>query len=131
MTRLLTLAALAGLAGPASGVGLGPLSKEGITDGPAKAFYLTVINPYAQAERFTLSPLALDSETPAPNVTIFPSPVVVGGRAARRVLIITTRLEPGQTYVFRVCAERAPLPQETIHARVCSKLAARRVRARG
>ena len=129
MRRCITLIALLGVAGPAAAVGLGPLTKEGFTDGPAKAFYLTVINPYPRAERFNLSALQLNGEVAEARVTIFPSPVTVGGKGTRRVLVIARDLAPGETHTFRVCAERAPLPQETIHARVCSKLAARRLGA--
>lgn len=47
MRAISRLAPLLGLlaTGPAIAVGLGPLSKEGITDSDRKGFYLTVINP--------------------------------------------------------------------------------------
>ena len=112
---------------PAVAVGLGPLSKEGITDSDRKGFYLTVINPYPQAKTFVLTPLDTVAETPAPRVTIIPARVVIGGGANRKVLVIASALTPGERFVFRVCAEQPPQPTEIIHARVCSKLTARRI----
>ena len=116
--------------GSALAVGLGPLEKSGMTDGAGKAFYLTLINPYPHAERFTLEPHALLDEQPAPRVVIFPDDATVAAGGRRQVLVIVRRIEPGETYIFRVCAQRPPRPEETIHARVCSKLTARRLPAR-
>ena len=123
------LAPLLGLivAAPAVAVGLGPLAKEGITDSDRKGFYLTVINPYPQSETFTLTPLDATAETPAPRVTAIPSRMTIGGGRNRNVLVVASGLVPQERYTFRVCAERPPLPTETIHARVCSTLTARRV----
>lgn len=115
---------------PALAVGLGPLKREGVTDGPGKAFYLTLSNPYPLAERFQVEPVGLADDDAAPRVTVFPDQPVVGAGGARRLLVIVRPLQPGETYTFRVCAQRAPRPEETVHARVCSKLAARRLPAR-
>lgn len=53
---------------------------------------------------------------------------LVPARSQRRVLVIDTGLKPGEEHIFRVCAERADRSEEgMIHARVCSKLTARRV----
>ncbi len=121
-------AILAGLtAAPALAVGLGPLHKEGVTDSDRKGFYLTVINPFPKSETFILTPLDAIAEAPAPRVTAFPARMVIGGGRSRQALIIASGLAPQERYTFRVCAERPPLPTETIHARVCSKLTARRV----
>lgn len=114
-------------AAPAMAVGLGPLSKEGITDSDRKGFYLTVINPYPHSETFMLTPLDVGAETVAPRVTIIPSRVAIGGGGNRKILVVATDLAPGERYAFRVCAEMPPKPLETIHARVCSKLTARRI----
>ena len=64
------LVAVAALAVPASAVGLGPLRKEGVTDGPAKAFYLTLINPYAGRESFRIYAIGVDDENPAGRVRL-------------------------------------------------------------
>lgn len=123
--RLALLGAIA--AAPAAAVGLAPLSKQGLTDGPSKAFYLTVINPYPRVERFDLQALAPGAEAQEPAVRLIPQSVAIGGGGSRRVLVIADSIAPGTTRTFRVCAERTPLPTETIHARVCSTLSARRV----
>lgn len=129
-----TLAALLAVsllgAASAAAVGLGPLEKSGVTDGAGKAFYLTLINPYPRAERFTLEPHGLLDELPAPRVVIFPSAATVAPGGRRQVLVIVRHIAPGETYVFRVCAQRPPRPEESVHARVCSKLTARRLPAR-
>lgn len=132
MKVLAALAALSLLgAASAAAVGLGPLEKSGMTDGAGKAFYLTLINPYPRAERFTLETHRLLDEQPAPRVAIFPSAAMVAPGGRRQVLVIVRHIAPGETYVFRVCAQRPPRPEENVHARVCSKLTARRLPARG
>ena len=115
------------VAAPALAVGLGPLAKEGVTDSGRKGFYLTLINPYPRAETFMLTPLDVGSETIAPRVVIIPARTIVGGGRNRKVLVIASDLSPGEKYAFRVCAEMPPKPMETIHARVCSTLTARRI----
>ena len=129
MLAVRRLALLLGLAvaAPAVAVGLGPLTKEGVTDSDRKGFYLTVTNPYPRSETFTLTPLDAIAEAPAPRVTAIPSRMTIGGGRTSKVLIIASGLVPRERYTFRVCAERPPLPTETLHARVCSKLTARRV----
>lgn len=127
MSRLLALVAALALASPASGVGLGPLRKEGITDGPRKGFYLTVINPYPQAETFILDPLAESDETPTARVVVIPARVRIAAGGNRTVLAMARDLAPGETYAFRVCAQRPPQPMEMVQARVCSTLRARRI----
>ncbi len=129
MLAIARLATIAGLmmAVPAMAVGLGPLSKEGMTDSDRKGFYLTLINPYPRSATFILTPLDADVEAPAPRVMAFPSRLILGGGRSSKVLIIASGLEPQERFTFRVCAEQPPLPKETIHARVCSKLTARRV----
>jgi hypothetical protein len=117
-------------AGPAAAVGLGPLQRSGVTDGPGKAFYLMLHNPYRQAEEFQIDPLGADTGESAARVRVVPSRLQLAGGSARRILVIVKPLSPGETYIFRVCAQRVPTPEETIHARVCSKLSARRLPAR-
>lgn len=121
----------AAFAGPASAVGLGPLRKEGVTDGPAKAFYLTLINPYPGREAFRVYAIGASDETPAARVTLPASQLQVGGERTRRFVVVTNGLAPGESYTFRICAERAQHSEGSIHARVCSRLTARRLARRG
>jgi hypothetical protein len=122
----LVLAALA-LAAPALAVGLGPLSKSGVTDTDRKGFFLTLINPYPAATAFRAYAVGAGDETPQPRVRILPGEATLGGRTTRRILVVATGLAPGETYAFRVCAELAHTPKGMIHARVCSNLSARRL----
>lgn len=128
--QLLALGAIAAAAAPAGAVGLGPLVNQGIIDGPKKAFYLTLLNPYPQAMEFIAYPAGLTDEDPAPlaRVMIYPSDVTLGSARSRKLLVIASDLAVGESFTFRVCAERKTPPQGIqIHARVCSKLTARRV----
>jgi len=119
------LAALA--AAPAAAVGLGPLTADGATLSDRKGFYLTLINPYASQERYRLYSVETDSEVPVSRVLIPVDRPVLGPKAQRKILIVDTGLAPGETHSFRVCAERVePAGKALIHARVCSKLTARR-----
>jgi hypothetical protein len=124
---LCALLATAILSGPLLAVGLGPLQRSGVTDGSGKIFYLTLINPYPHAETFEAVPVANDSEAIAPRVVVFPPRATVHANGSRRLLVIIKPLAPGETYAFRVCAARPPQPKETIYARVCSHLVARRL----
>lgn len=129
--RSLRLALVLSLVPAAAGaVGLGPLSKSGITDGAAKAFYLTLSNPYPTMERFHANSLMTDSELDPGRVIIFPSRVALGPGGHRQLLIIVRGLAPGEHFRFRVCAGRDPKPEEIVYARVCSTLTARRLPAR-
>lgn len=131
---IIALAALAAAA-PAFAVGLAPLSKDGMTAGPDKAFYLTVINPYSEVRAFRtyldkpkgdgVAPeaAALPTET---KVTILPEVVSIKPGGQRRIMVILRDLAPGETREARVCAELAQ-QEGMIHARVCSKLSARRL----
>ncbi|HVM37705.1 MAG TPA: hypothetical protein VM265_04890 [Sphingomicrobium sp.] len=119
---------LALVAAPAAAVGLGPLKNEGVTASERKGFYLTLINPYPTQERFRLYSVEWDSEAPVPRVRIPVASPVLGPKSQRRMLVIDTGLAPGETHRFRVCAERVdPAGEAMIHARVCSKLTARRL----
>lgn len=131
MTWRLVVAGVAmGVAAPALAVGLGPLRKEGVTDGPAKAFYLTLYNPYDQRASFELRAFGADDEDPAPRVHL-PAPMAVAAKSSRKVTVYVGDLTPGESYTFRVCAERLTFEEEPIHARVCSRLTARRLIAAG
>lgn len=122
------LLALAAAVAPAAAVGLGPLAAAGSTRTERKGFYLTLINPFAQAERFRLYSAGPNDEQPVARVLIPNAMPLVPAKSQRRVLVIATGLKPGEEHIFRVCAERADRSQEgMIHARVCSKLVARRV----
>ena len=112
----------------ASAVGLGPLAHSGVTRTERKGFYLTLINPYPTQERFRLYSVEWDSEAAVDRVVIPVNSPTLGPMAQRRLLVVDTRLTPGEVHRFRVCAERIGAPQEDIiHARVCSRLTARRV----
>jgi len=112
----------------ASAVGLGPLTNSGVTATSRKGFYLTLINPYPAQERFRLYGIEWDSEKPVARVRIPISRPLLGPKSQRRILVMTTGLVPGEEHRFRVCAERIEPPgEELVHARVCSKVTARRV----
>lgn len=116
------------LAAPVGAVGLGPLTKSGVIDGPSEAFYLTLLNPYETATEFRIYPVGHQDEDLQARVDVFPHAPTLAGRATRQVLVIANGLTVGETYQFRVCAERAMPPQGiAINARVCSKLSARRI----
>ena len=113
---------------PAGAVGLGPLTHSGVTSSEKKGFYLTLINPYSRRTRFRLYGIAWDDEKPDMRVAIPLSTPILAPKSQRRVLVIATRLAPGEVHTFRVCAERIEAQEEAmIHARICSKLTARRI----
>lgn len=116
----------AAAAAPVLAVGLGPLAREGITDGPAKGFYLTVSNPYQAPETFIAYAAVLGGEEVPVSVTVRPAAFRLAGGGQRRLLVVADELRPGEERIFRVCAERQN-QQEMIRARVCSRLAARRI----
>ncbi|GMM92371.1 hypothetical protein [Qipengyuania sp. MTN3-11] len=125
--RLGSIGVLAGLiAAPALAVGLSPLAKEGLTAGPAKAFYLTVINPYPQPREFRLY---AEGEGGGAPLDILPANPTIKGEGQRRVTVILRDLDPGEIRETRICAELAR-QEGMIHARVCSRLLARRVAVR-
>ena len=128
--RNLVVAALAAALGlsPAAAVGLGPLTHQGATATDRKGFFLTLINPYPTAQRFRLYSVGWDNEAAVERVRSPVRLVQLGGKSQRKLLVIDTALAPGETHRFRVCAERvAPAGEAMIHARVCSKLTARRL----
>ncbi|QPQ55271.1 hypothetical protein IC614_01235 [Allosphingosinicella flava] len=125
------LAALMAAAAPAFAVGMGPLAKSGLTDGPRKAFYLTVINPYPAAASFKAYAVGVDDEEVQSRVRILPEATIrIGAKQNRRILVVADDLEPGETFAFRVCAAKAEMVEGMVHARVCSKLSARRIAPR-
>lgn len=129
-TLFVILAAIVLLAAtPSLAVGLGPLSKSGVTDGPGKAFYLTLYNPYEERAEFTVYAVSDADESAAPRVHVPANILPLRPEATRKFLISVTDLAPGETYKFRVCAERYLTKDEPIHARVCSRLTARRIPA--
>lgn len=123
----LPLLAIALIATPAFAVGLGPLKKEGVTGGSAKGFWLTVSNERRQPQTIILSARSATAEALEERVVVIPDRLLVGPERTRRVLVMARSLQPDERYTFRVCAEAPPEPKETIHARVCSKLTARRI----
>jgi hypothetical protein len=130
MIRRALSAALIATAGfsPALAVGLGPLTISGVTDTERKGFYLTLINPYPAQERFRIYGVEWDSERPVSTILIPINKPLLGPKTQRRLLVIATGLALGEERRFRICAERIePAGKELIHARVCSKLTARRV----
>lgn len=122
-------AAAVAIAAPALAVGLGPLEKSGVTDGPAKGFYLVASNPHPGPETFIAYAAVIGGEEPAENVTVRPAQFRLAGGRQRRLLVVAEGLQPGEERAFRVCAEKQQL-QEMIRARVCSRLTARRIAVR-
>lgn len=121
--------ALAALPTPLAAVGLGPLSRSGMTDGADKGFWLTVMNPEKEPRSFRVYALDQDWQ-PIETVELRPKmPRIAAGRQSR-VLAIVRGLEPGESRTVRVCAEEE-YQEGQIHARVCSKLTARRLPAAG
>jgi hypothetical protein len=126
--RLAAALALAAVAVPAAAVGLGPLMATGVTRTERKGFYLVLVNPFPRAERFRLYSAGWDDEEPVARVLIPTQAPLVAPRSQRKILVVDTGLKPGELHQFRVCAERADRSAEgLIHARVCSKLVARRL----
>ena len=119
--------ALAALASSATAVGLGPLTAEGATRSDRKGFYLVLVNPYPSRQQFRVYGVGAADEQPQPGVLIPLERPVMGPGGQRRLLVVATGLAPGEVRTFRVCAERAGRQEGMIHARVCSKLVARRV----
>ncbi|NIJ07280.1 hypothetical protein FHS31_000876 [Sphingomonas vulcanisoli] len=116
------------IAVPAVAVGLGPLKLDGLIDGPREGFALDLYNPYPEAETFMVYPVGLDDEVAQDRVTVLPAEVELGSARSRRVLVIADNLAVGETYHFRVCAQRKTPPEGiTLNARVCSKISAHRV----
>jgi hypothetical protein len=126
-SRLLlgSLIALAAITGPAAAVGLGPLDKAGVTDSPDKGFWLTLLNSEPKVQNFHLYALDVDWN-PIDGVLILPAVPRLGPLRQRKVLAVIRGLKPGDTRIVRVCAE-PEIQEGTIHARVCSKLSARRI----
>jgi len=112
----------------AGAVGLGPLTLSGVTRTDRKGFYLTLINPYPAQERFRIYSIEPDNDRPVARVRIPVSTPRLGPLAQRQILVVDTGLIPGEEHRFRVCAERiTPAGEELIHARVCSRITARRI----
>lgn len=126
--RVVAAALAAATAGPVFAVGLSPLAREGASDGPEKGFFLTVINPYAEPRNFRAYAVGWDDETTdtVTAVDIKPAQFRIAAGKQRRILVVAHDLTPGEMRQFRVCAELAQ-QEGPINARVCSKLAARRV----
>ena len=122
--------AICALATPALAVGLSPLRKEGAVAGANKAYYLTVINPYADRREFVAYQDGLDQNAKPPQLTIHPARLAIAPRGQRRIMVIVRELAPGETRETRVCAELAK-QQGMFHARVCSTLVSRRLPLRG
>ena len=113
---------------PVSAVGLGPLTKEGLTDGPQKGFYLTLFNPYPDAVDYHTQAIDYADEAAVTRVTVLPSTIRLGANRSTQLLVVARDLVPGETFRFRVCAERVQPPIGVyVNARVCSKLTAHRV----
>lgn len=119
------------LAAPLGAVGLGPLKEDGVIDGPRKGFNLTLYNPYEQPVEYRAYAVGAEDgdETAQARVTVLPARAILGSRQSRHLLVIASDLAPGETYRFRLCAERAAPPPSgvMVNARVCSKLSARRI----
>ncbi len=110
---------------PAAAVTFGPLQKSGNTTSDRKGFYLNLANPYDQAFEFRIF-LEPGDMGLRDRVRILPAAAILRSRGKRRILVVVQDLTPGEALEFKVCAERAPQSKETVHARVCSRLTARR-----
>ena len=128
MKRTWLFLAVLVVAGPALAVGLGPLRLDGVIDGPREGFALDLYNPYSATTEFVLQAVGPDDEIAQPRVTVLPAEAALGAERRRRVLVVVDDLAVGETYHFRVCAQRREPPEGSmINARVCSKLSAHRV----
>ncbi|URW74759.1 hypothetical protein M9980_09245 [Sphingomonas donggukensis] len=103
------------------------MRKEGVTDGPDKAFYLTLFNPYAERAAFTVYAIGAEDEATPARVRVPAMPLPLRAQAARKFTIVAGGLAPGESFTFRVCAEKMVMKEQPIHARVCSRLTARRL----
>lgn len=113
---------------PAAAVGFGPLALDGVIDGPSRGFSLNLLNPYQGPVTFKTYAVGTDDEVPQPRVALYPPEITLGAGLTRRVLVIANDLQPGETYKFRVCAERSHNdPGVNLNARVCSKISVRRI----
>lgn len=130
MKTALAAGALALCSTAALAVGLGPLEKSGVTATASKGLYLTLINPYDSAQRFRAY-VEEDGAIDPARVDIRPGKLTMGANTRQRVLVVVRDLEPGEEVNFRVCAEKIEDKEVTVHARVCSKLGARRLGAAG
>lgn len=128
IARVIGASILLSSATAALAVGLGPLEKSGVTASERKGLYLKLLNPYEEAHRFRVY-VEEDSGIDEERVKISPSIVPLGPKAERRILVIVEQLVPGEDVQFRLCAEKIEERRVTVHARICSKLGARRVRA--
>lgn len=128
MIRVAAILATLALETSALAVGLGPLRHDGIVDGPRKAFYLTLFNPYDDATDFVAYAVGLEDDEATDRVRVYPSATNLGGHQQRRLLVVARDLSVGEAFSFRVCAQRKTPPVGIdINARVCSKIRARRV----
>lgn len=121
-------ATLLAIGSGAGAVGLGPLTRSGVIDGPREAFMLTLFNPYEQPTEFVAYPIGRDDDAPQARVAVYPAETRLAARSTRQITVIASGLAVGETYDFRVCAQRKTPPEGiAINARVCSKLSARRI----
>jgi hypothetical protein len=115
-------------AAPALAIGMGPLVLDGVIDGPREGFQLTVLNPYEEPETFVAYAVSIDGEETQSRVTVIPSEMTLGGGRDRKLLVVADDLKIGESYKFRVCAQRKTPPEGImLNARVCSKITAHRI----
>lgn len=110
---------------PALAVTFGPLEKSGDTKSERKGFYLNLANPYQRAYAFRVYVDPQD-EALSDRIRILPEQALLSGGGKRRILVIADDLTPGEEFTFNICAERVLEKMEAVHARVCSRLTARR-----
>jgi hypothetical protein len=126
--RRLIVAVVLASATPALAVGLGPLTREGIIDGPSEGFTLDLYNPYHASEDFIVYAVGFNDDEPQARVEVLPAEATLGAERERKIFVVAGDLQIGETYRFRVCAQRKTPPEGlVINARVCSKITARRV----
>lgn len=128
MKKGLALSLALTIAAPGAAIGLGPLVMNGVIDGPREGFQLDVYNPYSTATDFVAYAIGVDDEQKQTRVTVYPEEWALGSERGRKLLIIADNLAVGETYRFRVCAQRKTPPEGIeVNARVCSKISAHRV----
>ncbi len=125
LTTIAAAGVLALASVPALAVTFGPLEKSGDTKSERKGFYLNLANPYQRAYAFRVYVDPQD-EASSDRIRILPEQALLSGGGKRRILVIANGLTPGEEFTFNICAERVLEKMEAVHARVCSRLTARR-----
>ena len=114
------------LAGTAFAQGLTPMKREGVTAGPAKAFYVAVRNPYDRPMSFSITPVETDFETLASRAKARPHRVRLGAQKTRRVILLFEIPQNAKERTIALCVQPEE-PLGSVVTRVCGTYTARRV----